>query len=82
VVITITSAGLRDGTISANASIIATALMAHPLAQLLGTATIQALVAISERRPPTATAEERQFLRDAIKVVEQAEIVAGREVAA
>jgi hypothetical protein len=79
VVVTISSAGLTDGSISANAAIIAAALLSHPLASQLGGGTVEVLVAIAERTPPTADAAERQFLRDAIMMVERAEAVISTE---
>ena len=84
--IAISSAGLTDTALAANSSIVAVALAAHPLSQQFGSDSIAALAAIAERSPPTVSAGELAFLRDAVRVVEAAEIagsadgvVAGRE---
>jgi hypothetical protein len=81
-IITITSAGLTDGMILANASTIATALIGHPFALQFGADTTQVLAVIAERTPPTANAAEARFLRDAIRVVEQVEMAISREAPA
>jgi hypothetical protein len=52
--------------------------MESRVATQFGDDMIAVLSVISERNPPAASAAERQFLRDAIAMADQAEIMAGR----
>lgn len=70
---------LTDAALEANASILAVMVMTHPVAAQFGADTVAALAAISERCPPSVSCAERHFLRDALALVEQAEIAASRE---
>jgi hypothetical protein len=68
-----------DAEIEANASLVAAAVLTHPLSIHLGVDTVAVLAAISERDPPAASQSERTFLRGAVTLLHAAEILAGRE---
>ena len=64
----------------ANASLIATAVLTHPIALQFNRATVAALSAIAIR--PTSSKAERELLRRAVTIIDAAEITASRLVPA
>lgn len=70
---------ISDRALEANASILAVAVLSHPVALQLGGETVTKLAEISERSPPHLSVEECAFLRQAIAAADAAEIAANRD---
>ena len=69
---------LTDCALEANASVLAAGVLSHPIGLQLTPAAVVVLANMANAIPLT-TSDERQFLREALALVDAAEILAGRE---
>ena len=77
-----TTTPFSDAEIAGTAREAAGMVLAHPIAPLLTSATVEVLASIATREPACVSSAEAQWLRRCIDVLVEAEVALGREVPA
>ena len=60
---------------------LAAGILAHPVMLILGNASVEVLASIAQRDPPAASPPERRLLRNAIDLIDAAELAISRRAA-